>query len=123
MREALEHFKNEILHDIKRYGEMDFVNYVISKDLVFLLWNSQQHEEALYLLATIDYFSHKHSCLLCDSYKELRKQKLQDYIFPNSIIMMDKLQPSYGWKQKAIESAIPEFLRHNIVEGDIENAI
>lgn len=123
MKDALEHFKNEILHEAKRCGDMNFVNHVVSKGLVDILWNNQQYEEALYLLAIVDYFSREHNCPLCRDYRELRKQKLQDLIFPNSILMMDKLQPSYGWKKKAIENAIPEFLRHNIVEGDVKNAI
>lgn len=123
MKQEFENFKNEIAHDIKRKGDMPFVYDIVHSGIIRQFWNTHEYAKALYLLATIDYLSREHNSPLCGDYKDLRTQKLQIPLFPNGILMLDKLQPEYGWKEKAIREAIPEYIRHNIVEGDIKNVV
>lgn len=123
MRPEFEIFKNNLAHTLVHKGDIPFIQEIIASNCIFDYWEKEQYEESLYLLAMIDYLSREHNMPLCGDYRELRKQKLATMLCPNGILMMDKMNPSYGWKEKAIKEAIPEFLRHNIVEGDIKNVV
>lgn len=45
--------------------------------------------------------------------------KLEDPIYPTDILLIDAL--GVMDKSESLKHAIPEFLRHNIIEGDIRN--
>ena len=50
-------------------------------------------------------------------------KKLKDPIYPEGVQILCAVYQSEEPKKTAQKEAIPEFLRYNIVEGDIRNVI
>ena len=78
---------------------------------------------SLYLQTIPDHLSKLHGIPLCSNYNDLRKAKLAQPIYPSEVLHLCELQHSDSPKEDALSKAIPEFLRFNIVECDIRNAI
>lgn len=116
-------FKSEICHEVKRLGETAFVTETIKSGIIRKTWDEGRYDEALYLLAMTDYLSKRCMMPLCGDYRDLRAQKLAEPLYPRDVILADKLCPEMKWKEKALNESIPEFLRYNIVEGDVFNVI
>ena len=81
------------------------------------------YPECLYLLAMIDYISRLNDIPLCTNYNRIRQLKLREKIYPVGIELADMVSDSGEMKIKAELSAIPEFLRFNIVENEVRNVI
>lgn len=77
--------------------------------------------ECFYLLATLDYVSRINNIPLCKEYNDIRQHKLEDVIYPSSIIAMYLLKQDESIKQEAYENSIPEYRKYNIVESEIRN--
>ena len=60
---------------------------------------------------------------LCTDYDDLRNKKLQETVFPSSIIAQALVTGDETIKSKAIEESIPEFIRFNIVEKDVPDVV
>ena len=75
------------------------------------------YPESLYLLAMVDHLSRTSSITICEDYDDIRKTKLAAEVYPAGSQMSDVP------KQQAVQKAIPEFLRFNIVENGIRDAI
>ena len=60
-----------------------------------------------YLLDMLDYISRINNALLCDAYSALRRQSLQETIYPSSVIVQSVLSGNDVAKQKAKTEAIP----------------
>ena len=58
---------------------------------------------------------------MLEDYNDLRKAKLDEMVFPVGIQLLCTMLNSEEPKEKSWQEAIPEFLRHNIVESDIRN--
>ena len=86
-------------------------------------FNPKWYPESLYLLAMVDYLSRENDLPLCQEYDDIRAHKLVEPLFLLSVVMADDITGSDKWKAESIHDAIPEFLRFNIVEGDIRNII
>jgi hypothetical protein len=80
-------------------------------------WNA----ECLYMLAMIDYLCRENGLPVAGEYADLRKARLSETIFPIGIVTLCAMTKSDEWKREGIEEAIPEFLRHNIVEAEIRD--
>ena len=75
-----------------------------------------RHEDylkALYLVATVDYISRKNNIPLCDKYSSVRGIQLEKpyYVGDSSLFGADE------------SKCIDEFLRFNIYEGDLYDAV
>lgn len=79
------------------------------------------YREALYLLAMVDYLSRINNLSLCTNYNDIRAQKLEKPCFPAGVIVSYAATGDERIKEKALANAIPEFLRFNIVEGEVRN--
>lgn len=77
------------------------------------------YPESLYLLAMVDHLSRTSSITICEDYDDIRKTKLAAEVYPAGIIALSGSQMSDVPKQQAVQKAIPEFLRFNIVENGI----
>jgi len=77
--------------------------------------------EALYLLAMLDYVSLENGIDWCTKYEPLRHIKLEDLAIPKGIRISLEVFHNQEIFDKAYKKAIPEFLRHNIMEGDVRN--
>ena len=71
----------------------------------------------------LDYISRINDVPLCEEYSDLRRQSLQDVLYPSSIIATAAMTNSDEAKQKAKTEAIPEFMRFNIVESEVRNVV
>ena len=83
---------------------------------------------ALYLLAMVDFISRINGITLCNKYNYLRSERFQQTVYPLSVVTSavfekktnsDIIQ-SYISENKNYQP-IPEFLRHNTIEGDVFN--
>lgn len=120
-RDTFEIFKSNTCHKLKTLGDIDFLYSVISSDEITKLYEYKWFPECLYLLAMVDYISKINDVELCTRYDKLRSLKLEKPIYPLSAVVADMSSNTDLYKQKCFENAIPEFLKYNIVEGDIRN--
>ena len=75
-----------------------------------------RHEDylkALYLVATVDYVSRKNDIPLCDKYSDVRSIRLEKPYYVGDSALVGP----------ARSKCIDEFLRFNIYEGDLYDAV
>ena len=81
------------------------------------------YPESLYLLAMLDYLSRENDVPLCDEYDDLRRCKLEKPVYPAGIRAVAAASKSEAPMRTATETAIPEFMRFNIVESEVRNVV
>ncbi|MCM1527227.1 MAG: hypothetical protein NC091_08280, partial [Bacteroides sp.] len=59
----------------------------------------------------------------CTSYDDLRCCKLKETLYPSGILTAAFVSGTDAPKTKALQEAIPEFLRFNIVESEVRNVV
>lgn len=114
-------FKGNICHLVKNMGDLTFIIDTLENDTVRTLYNRGWYPECLYLLAMLDYLSRENGLPLCNEYNDLRCLKLREPIYSSSVVAMSILSGNDEPMKRSREQAEPEFLRHNIVEGEIRN--
>lgn len=120
-RADFELFKSNVCHRLKRMGDKAFLKEVLKQEEIFQYYEKDWYPECLYLLAMVDYLSRLHNIPLDSRYDPLREIKLPVLVFPSSVLADTAIRKNESIKEKAIANAIPEFLKFNIVEGDIRN--
>ena len=115
-------FKSNIKHEIKELGDYQFIIKVYLEERVENYWKSFKRAEALYLVATVDYLSRINDLPLANRYDEYRSFKLEDFLLPKDVAIDSIIHPNSNTKEAAIENAIPEFLKYNIVEVNLRDA-
>lgn len=116
-------FKSNVCHKLKELGDIDFLIETIQSDEIRSLYNRQWYRESLYLLGMLDYISRENGVELCNTYDDLRKCKLENTIYPYSILAICAASKNDAAKEESKRNAIPEFLRFNIVENEVRNVI
>lgn len=119
-------FKSEACHCVRRYGDKKFIEELLNDDQITYCFNKKMYAETFYLLAMLDYLKKVNNIAITDKYDYLRKQQLNVLLFPRDIVLMDKLMPNKNIKQKYINECKSnpcsrEFLKYNIIEGDIRD--
>ncbi|MBQ1317436.1 MAG: hypothetical protein IIY46_08145 [Lachnospiraceae bacterium] len=111
-KEDFQTFRNNLHHRIKS-NELDCILKIIESDDVSVYLRHEDYLKALYLVAAVDYISRKNDIPLCDKYDDVRKMKLTQpyYVGDSSLLDADK------------QNCIEEFLRFNIYEGDLYDAV
>jgi len=102
-------------------GDLDFLINILESDKIRKLYDKQWFPESLYLLAMVDYLSKENNFPLCNEYNDLRRARLSDIAYPLGVHTRCIASRSDIPKQESLKAAIPEFLRHNIVESEIRN--
>lgn len=120
-RPSFEIFKSNICHRVKDMGDIPFVIDLLQSNQIRKLYEKKWYPEALYLLAMLDYLSRENHIPICKNYNDIRAAKLQQLVYPSSIVIMCKALKSDAPKEECIRMAIPEFLRFNIVESEVRN--
>jgi len=120
-RTSFELYKSSICHEVKEKGDIRFLIDVIESGNIYKYWEMNWHPEALYLLAMVDYLSRINEIPLCSEFNELRGYKLEETIYPSSIIAISLASNNDEFRKKSYEQAIPEFRRFNIVENEVRN--
>lgn len=121
VRPAFELFKSNVCHRLKELGDIDFLIESLSQNKIDEYYEKKWYPESFYLLAMVDYVSRANDIPLCDRYNELRKSKLETVLFPASVLSMAYATDNNQVKQEAMQNAIPEFMRFNIVESEVRN--
>ena len=120
-RLSFEIFKSNICHYVKDMGDIDFLINTIKTDKIYKYLVKQWYREALYLLGMVDYLCRENDVPLLEDYNELRRVKLNKMLYPAGIIILCAVLGNEEPKAKSLQEAIPEFLRHNIVESEVRN--
>lgn len=115
-------FKSNMCHFLKESGELEFIKQMLVSNNVEKYWLEGNVLYSLYLLAMIDYLSNKNDIPLYKKYSYLRTQKLKEPFYPLSAKMLFFITDNKNTvKRYYYENAIPEFVKHNILEGDVFN--
>ncbi len=120
-RPSFELFKSYVCQKLNQLGDTEFIRQTLESDIIRDYFERKWYPETLYLLAMLDYVSRLNDVMLCSDYDDLRKYKLSETLFPSSIIAFSSATKSDEVKNEALEKAIPEFLRFNIVESEVRN--
>ena len=120
-RSSFETFKSNVCHLVKEKGDMDFIADCLKGGEIRTYWNRKWYLESFYLLAMVDYLSRENGLPICSEYNDIRKCSLTEPIYPRDVRMAERLDPDLDRKRECMEHAIPEFLKYNIVEGEIRN--
>ena len=116
-----EWFKSEVCHKVKHEGDLDFIINTLQSGKIRELYNKKWYPESLYLLAMVDYLSRENDLPNCSDYNDIRRARISKPLYPTGIVMMSAFAKSDVPLQESIQEAIPEFIRHNIVESEIRN--
>lgn len=119
IRQDFEVFKGNVCNAVKQQGAFAFIKNILLSGVVERYWDEENYLYAFYLVAMVDYLSRLNDIPLYTKYNEIRHYRMEKRIFPLSISIEAtamKKDPD-----DMIDDAIPEFLRFNIVEGDIFN--
>lgn len=120
-RKDFEIYKSEICQRLKAEGDLVFIKRINSSKKIEELYKKKWYPECLYLLAMLDYICRENNIELNNKYDNIRKNKLKEPLLPKSVEVYRDVMKDDSIVEKAIKSAIPEFLKYNIVEGDIRN--
>lgn len=120
-RSSFEIYKSNVCHYVKAKGDIDFIIETLSADKIRTLYDRKWYPEAFYLLAMVDYLSRENDVPICTNYNDIRSERLQETIYPASVILADSVMKSDKARKEALRDAIPEFLNYNIVESEIRN--
>lgn len=116
-------FKSNVCHHLKQLGDIDFVIETLEKNDIRRYYRMKRYLESFYLLGMLDYVSNENAIPLCSEYNDLRTKKLAQPVFSSGIITACKVSKSQEPKRYALESAIPEFKRFNIIENEVRNVV
>ena len=122
-RKSFEWFRSEVCHKLKFLGDKEFVIRLVEEDYISIFWEMKWYAESLYLLAMLDILSKKYNAPLCTRYDYYRTQKLKNTLYPLDILIKEELTPELKWKEEILKNCNPEFLKYNIVEGDIYDVV
>jgi transcriptional regulator with XRE-family HTH domain len=120
-RPAFETFKSNVCHCVKDRGDMDFIIETLQSDEIPRLWDRKWYAECLYLLAMVDYLCKENELPIVAEYDRMRRARLRETLYPAGVLIMCAALKSDEPKEQSIKEAIPEFLRHNIVESEVRN--
>lgn len=120
---SFELFKSNVCHQLKELGDREFIIDILQTDIIRDYYERQWYLECLYTLAMLDYVSRINNIPICTNYNDIRCMRLQDIIYPSSIVAQAALNQSRDIKEESRQKSIPEFMRFNIVECEVRNVI
>ena len=122
-RPSFEWYKSQICHLVKSKGDLSFIIDTLESDRITELWTKKWYAECLYLLAMVDYLSRENGLPTCNKYDHIRQAKLTETLFPTGVLLYRAAVKNDKPVQASIKAAIPEFIRHNIVESDVRDIV
>ncbi len=122
-RPSFENYKSAVCHRLKELGDFTFLMETLQSGEIRTYYEREWYPESLYLLAMVDYVSRENNVPLCTDYNDLRCCKLNTPIYPASLLARANVSKSETILQEAMEQAIPEFMRFNIVENEVRNVV
>lgn len=122
-RSSFENFKSAVCHRVRELGDINFIIDTLESQDIRTYYNRKWYPESLYLLAMLDYLSRENDVPICDDYDDLRRCKLEKPVYPASIRALSAAAQDDAAIKEASKTAIPEFMRFNIVENEVRNVI
>ena len=122
-RPAFDLFKSNVCHRLKELGDIDFLIRTIESGDILTYYERHWYPECLYLLAMVDYLSRENNIPLCKEFSEIRRMKLNEMIYPASVLSAYEVSKDESVKEQAMVLSIPEFRRFNIIESEIRNVV
>ena len=107
----------------KATSVIEFIIETLKSNKIRQYYDKKQYPQAFYLLAMVDYLSREHRLPLYNAYNDMRKQKLADPIYPQSILALAKVMEDDSILSDSLEKAIPEFRRFNIAENEVRYVV
>lgn len=120
-RTSFETFKSQVRHEVKLYGDVEFINETLRSDMINKYWCWEWFCEAFYLLAMLDYLCRINRIQTSSVYNNIREYSLPETIYPMDVSLAAKITGSQDIKARAIKESIPEFIKYNIVEKEIRD--
>jgi plasmid maintenance system antidote protein VapI len=122
-RISFELYKSNVCHRLKELGDTQFIMETLKNDDINRFYKRKWYPESFYLLAILDYTSRENNVPLCTKYDALRTVRLQETLYPSSILAMEMANKTSSARDDALAQSIPEFLRHNIVENEVRDVV
>ena len=119
-------FKSNVCHELKSTGsDLEFAKIILREHRIEDCWNNKKYDEALYYYSMIRYFCRIHAWKGIVLFPELQTAKLYYTVVPCGAWLTDRLakDKSYTSCKECVKNAIPEFIDHNIAEGDIRDVV
>lgn len=116
-------FKSNICHTLKELCDVEFVIELLEEDAIRKYYNKKWYPESLYLLAMLDFVSRENDIPICTQYDDIRRLKLKQLLFPAGVLAAARVNKNDELIKRSMTEAIPEFIRFNIMEGDVRNVI
>ena len=88
-----------------------------------IYYERKWYPESLYLLAMLDYISRENDVPLDNEYDDIRRCRLEKPVYPASLRAVSAAAGNDAALKEAEQTAIPEFLRFNIIENEVRNVI
>ena len=114
-------YKSEICHYVKRVGDLRAIDELSSSNDIVNKFEEKDYLKGFYLLGMLDYLCKKHDMEYVTRFSELRKYKLKNRVYPSYTSIMYSLHKDPKVFDECLKHAEYEFLKFNIVEGEIEN--
>ena len=122
-RSSFENFKSNICHRVKELGDIDFLIETLESHDIRTYYERKWYPESLYLLAMLDYISRENDVPLVSEYDDIRRCRLEKPVYPASLRAVSASARSDAALKEAEKTAIPEFMRFNIIESEVRNVI
>lgn len=120
-RSSFENFKSTVCHRVKMLGDINFIIDTLENQDIRKYFERKWYPESLYLLAMLDYISRENGVPLAREYDDLRRCKLERPVYPASLRAVSAAAGNDKVLKEAVDMAIPEFKRFNIVENEVRN--
>ena len=120
LTDDFEIFKSGVCHQLKRYGDFEFIREIEESNDIEIAIDCGYEKEGLYLLAMVEYLCRVNDLPFAKKYDRFEALHLSEKIYPCGIVLLSMTSEPDA-KQRAEKEAIPEFLKRNIVEGNIRN--
>lgn len=120
---TFELFKSNVCHRVKDVGDIPFIVETLKSGEIRNYYSREQYPQAFYLLAMVDYLSRENDLPLCNVYDDMRGQKLNAPIYPQSVLAMAKIMDDDKVIAESLENAIPEFRNFNIAESEVRYVV
>ena len=120
-RSSFENFKSAVCHRVKEIGDLDFIADTLEGQEISRYYERKWYPECLYLLAMLDYLCRENNIPLCEDFDDLRRCRLENPVYPASILAISAASGNDSVLKQASADAIPEFKRFNIIECEVRN--
>lgn len=109
-------FRSEVQHKLKSMSDLEFIDFVLSNNLIEEYYNKDRLFEACYLYALLKHLFRINKITNFKTIKNIESIKFNKLIVPRDYIV-------YEFLQEKSKKPIKEFLKHNIYEVNVKNVV